>query len=70
MQAHEVDCEIIGDDLQLVEIELDPTGRVRMQSMPFSRLANRVLANAPAAGGARTEEGSILGGLGGLLDGD
>jgi hypothetical protein len=38
--------------------------------MPFSRLADRVLANAPSLGGARTEEGSILGGLGDLLDGD
>ena len=49
---------------------LQGTGTVWIQSMPFSRLADRVLANAPSAGGARTEEGSILGGLGGLLDGD
>jgi hypothetical protein len=38
--------------------------------MPFSRLADRILANAPSAGGSRTGEGSALGGLGGLLDGD
>lgn len=49
---------------------LQGTGTVWIQSMPFSRLADRVLASAPAAGGARTEEGSILGGLGGLIDGD
>lgn len=49
---------------------LQGTGSVWIQSMPFSRLADRVLANAPAAGGARTEEGSILGGLGALIDGD
>ncbi|AEI41534.1 TIGR00266 family protein [Paenibacillus mucilaginosus] len=43
-------------------------GRVWIQSLPFSRLADRVLA---AAGpGGRKEEGSILGGLGNLLDGD
>ena len=48
---------------------LQGTGSVWIQSMPFSRLADRVLAHAPAAGGARTEEGSILGGLGGLIDG-
>lgn len=49
---------------------LSGTGSVWIQSMPFSRLADRVLANAPATGGARTEEGSILGALGGLVDGD
>lgn len=49
---------------------LQGVGTVWVQSMPFSRLADRILANAPSAGGSRTEEGSILGGLGGLLDGD
>jgi uncharacterized protein (TIGR00266 family) len=49
---------------------LQGTGSVWVQSMPFSRLADRILANAPSAGGARTGEGSILGGLGDLLDGD
>ena len=24
MQSHEVDYEIVGDDMQLVEVELDP----------------------------------------------
>jgi hypothetical protein len=33
-------------------------------------MADRILAAAPRKGGARTEEGSILGSLGGLLDGD
>jgi len=45
-------------------------GTVWVQSMPFSRLADRIIANAPSVGGARTGEGSVLGGLGGLLDGD
>jgi uncharacterized protein (TIGR00266 family) len=44
-------------------------GRVWLQSLPLSRLANRIYAAAPQRGGRR-EEGSILGGLGGLLDGD
>lgn len=46
------------------------TGEVWLQSLPFSRLADRILAAAPAAGGSRQGEGSILGGLGDLLDGD
>jgi len=45
-------------------------GRVWLQSLPFSRLADRVYKAAPAAWGSRKEEGSILGGIGGLLDGD
>jgi uncharacterized protein (TIGR00266 family) len=44
-------------------------GRIWLQSLPFSRLAGRMLQAAPQKGGRR-EEGSILGGLGGLLDGD
>jgi uncharacterized protein (TIGR00266 family) len=49
---------------------LEGTGTVWLQSLPFSRLADRILAAAPAAGGSRVGEGSVLGGLGGLLDGD
>ena len=44
-------------------------GRVWLQSLPFSRLADRIFASAPSAGGKRVGEGSILGGLGGLIDG-
>jgi uncharacterized protein (TIGR00266 family) len=44
-------------------------GHVWLQSLPFSRLAGRMLQAAPQQGGSRGE-GSILGGLGGLLDGD
>ena len=46
------------------------TGRVWLQSLPFSRLADRILAHAPAAGGTQKGEGSLLGGLGRILDGD
>jgi uncharacterized protein (TIGR00266 family) len=45
-------------------------GRAWLQSLPFSRMADRIYKAAPAAGGSRRGEGSILGGLGGLLDGD
>ncbi len=45
-------------------------GRVWLQSLPFSRLASRIYAAAPQTGGRRVDEGSILGGLGNLLDGD
>ena len=49
---------------------LSGPGRVWLQSLPLSRLAGRIYAAAPQTGGARREEGSLLGGLGNLLDGD
>jgi len=49
---------------------LSGTGLVLLQSLPFSRMADRILAHAPSAGGSRKGEGSLLGGLGNLLDGD
>ncbi|MFV8368988.1 TIGR00266 family protein [Flavobacterium sp. LB2R40] len=45
-------------------------GTVYVQSLPFSRLADRIIASAPRAGGNSRDEGSLLGGLGSLLDGD
>jgi uncharacterized protein (AIM24 family) len=45
-------------------------GRVWLQSLPLSRMADRIYKAAPAAGGRRQGEGSILGSLGGLIDGD
>ncbi|MFV0572089.1 MAG: TIGR00266 family protein [Xanthomarina gelatinilytica] len=50
--------------------KLQGPGAVFIQSLPFSRLAGRVLASAPKGGGKDKGEGSILGGLGDLLDGD
>ena len=49
---------------------LQGPGEVYIQSLPFSRLANRVLSMAPRTGGKSQGEGSILGGIGDLLDGD
>ncbi|MES9846154.1 MAG: TIGR00266 family protein [Candidatus Sedimenticola sp. PURPLELP] len=45
-------------------------GTVWLQSLPFSRMADRIIANAPGAGGSDKGEGSVLGGVGRLLDGD
>ena len=45
-------------------------GTVFLQSLPFSRMANRILAHAPSGGGSSKGEGSLLGRLGGMLDGD
>lgn len=44
-------------------------GEVWVQSLPFSRLADRIYAHSPKMGGSRKGEGSLLGGLGDLIDG-
>jgi uncharacterized protein (TIGR00266 family) len=49
---------------------LQGPGRVYIQSLPFSRLADRIIASAPKMGSKSKGEGSILGGLGRLVDGD
>lgn len=49
---------------------LSGPGRVWLQSLPFSRLAGRIWQSAPQAGGKDKGEGSVLGGIGRLLDGD
>ena len=45
-------------------------GKIWLQSLPLSRLANRIVAAVPSATRGGREEGSVLGRLGGLLDGD
>lgn len=51
---------------------LQGPGKVWLQSLPLSRLANRIIMAAPAAGGRGRDEGSLLGGvaLGSILGGD
>jgi len=44
-------------------------GRIILQTLPFSRLADKIIAASPRAGGRMREEGGPLGMIGGLLDG-
>jgi uncharacterized protein (TIGR00266 family) len=46
------------------------TGTVYLQTLPFSRLADRILRNAPSMHGKSKGEGSVLGTLGRMVDGD
>ena len=48
---------------------LQGTGRVWLQSLPFSRLADRILQNAPSTGGKTTGEGSVIRGVTDLFQG-
>ncbi|TXK86436.1 TIGR00266 family protein, partial [Parageobacillus sp. SY1] len=45
-------------------------GTVWVQSLPFSRLADRIIASAPSSGGRSVGEGSVLGSIGDWFDGD
>jgi uncharacterized protein (AIM24 family) len=45
-------------------------GRVWLQSLPLSRLADRIVAASPRAGGGSREEGGLLGGIGRMIGGD
>ncbi len=45
-------------------------GTVYLQSLPFSRMADRIIKSAPSVGGRDKGEGSVLGGLGRMIDGD
>lgn len=56
-----------GEGLFLVRLE--GTGTVYLQSLPFSRLARRILQQIPQSGQSKGE-GSVLGGLGNLFSGD
>ena len=57
-----------GEGLFLVTLR--GHGTVYLQSLPFSRLADRIIASSPRMGGRSQGEGSVLGGLGRILDGD
>ena len=57
-----------GEGLMLAS--LTGPGTVWLQSLPFSRLAGRMFAAAPQGGGKNVGEGSILGSVGRILDGD
>ena len=50
--------------------KLQGPGTVYIQSLPFSRLASRIVQSIPRQGGKSKGEGSLLGGIGDLLDGD
>ncbi|MCA9185832.1 MAG: AIM24 family protein, partial [Planctomycetales bacterium] len=45
-------------------------GTVLLQSLPFSRMANRVLRHAPSMGGSSRGEGSVLGGIADIFSSD
>ncbi len=43
-------------------------GKLYIQTLPFARLADRIIASAPSTGGSGGDEGSILGGFGSMFE--
>lgn len=77
-QAGNVKTALFGGEGLFFAVLRGP-GKIWLQSLPFSRLAGRMLAAAPKQGGSKEEGsvigktvlgGTLLGGLGSLLDGD
>jgi uncharacterized protein (TIGR00266 family) len=67
-QAGNIKTALFGGEGLFFAVLQGP-GRIWLQSLPFSRLAGRMLQAAPQRGGSKGE-GSVLGAFGGLLDGD
>ncbi|EAT14162.1 TIGR00266 family protein [Desulfuromonas acetoxidans] len=67
-QAGGIKTSLFGGE-GLFFAKLQGPGKIWLQSLPFSRLAGRMLQAAPQRGGSQGE-GSILGSIGNLLDGD
>jgi uncharacterized protein (AIM24 family) len=59
VRSHEIEYEVFGDDMQFVEVTLDTQESVIAEAGGMMYMSHGI-----------QEEGSILGGLGGLLDGD
>jgi len=53
----------------LFYVKMTGPGAVWLQTLPFSRLADRIIASAPSRGGKQKGEGSVLGGAWRMLDG-
>lgn len=53
----------------LFYVKMTGPGTVWLQTLPFSRLADRIIASAPSRGGKQKGEGSVLGGVWRMMDG-
>ena len=77
MKCHEVDFEIFGNDMQTVEVELDPGETVVAEAGAMNWMEDGISFEAKMgdgmafihAGGTTKGEGSLLGGLGRMIDG-
>jgi uncharacterized protein (TIGR00266 family) len=57
MQSHEVDYEILGDDLQVVEVELDPGETVIAEAGAMNYMEENITFEAKMGDGSNPKEG-------------
>ena len=56
MQSHEVDYKIIGDDVQIVEIELDPGETVVAEAGAMNYMDDGITFEAKMGDGSRPDD--------------
>ena len=59
MKCHEVDFEIIGDDMQIVEVELDPQETVIAEAGAMNYLQPEIIFETKMGDGSRPEKGFL-----------
>jgi len=57
MRSHEVDYEILGDDLQIVEVELDPGETVIAEAGAMNYMEDGIEFEAKMGDGSKPEQG-------------
>ena len=65
MNSHDVDYKIHGDDMQFVEIELDPNETVIAEAGAMMMMDNFIKLEAVFGDGSKNQSGGLLGMLGG-----
>lgn len=68
-QAGGVKTALFGGEGLFLAVLRGP-GKILLQSLPFSRLAGRMMSAAPGIGSSSKGEGSVLGTIGDFFDGD
>lgn len=63
MQNHEIDYKIYGEELQFVEIELDPNETAIAESGAFMMMDNGIEMNTMFGDGSQQQDNSLLGKL-------
>ena len=59
MKCHEVDYEILGDDMQIVEIELDPQETVIAEAGAMNYLQPEIIFETKMGDGSKPETGFL-----------
>ncbi len=57
MRSHEIDYEIIGDDMQLVEVELDPGETVIAEAGAMNYMDSAITFETKMGDGSKPDEG-------------